>query len=187
VFESRRGRQIHEAAIQDPAAVELLQWDEDGLDLLRAMNTPQQKLHLGGPESEAKLLDRHGRYLTYHRPGDTEMLRIGAAGEIVGSIGYWPIERAGDAAYETGWEILPERHGRGIGSRAAALLIARLRPVARHIEVFAFPTPDNTGSNGICRRLGFVLLGMEDFEYPKGTVSPHNVWRLDLSSSAPPV
>ena len=162
--------------------LKLLDWDESGLALLRALNTPQQKLHLGGPESEAKLIDRQTRYLTSHLPGDTEMLRIGADGEIVGSIGYWEIERNGEPVYETGWEILVEHHGRGIGSAAAGALMHRLQAVARHRYVFAFPTPENPGSNGICRKLGFELISTEDAEYPKGVFSPHNIWRLDLSA-----
>lgn len=143
------------------------------------MNTAEQKLHLGGIETEEKLADRQRRYLTYHRPGEGEMLRIAVDGETVGSIGYWEIERDG-AAYETGWEILPAHHGRGLGAAAAKALLVQLKPIAKHRYVFAFPTPDNPGSNGICRKLGFELLGVEEAEYPKGVWSPHNVWRLDL-------
>lgn len=62
-------------------------------------------------------------------------------------------------------------------------MIARLKPVATHRFVFAFPAPDNPGSNGICRRLGFELVGVEQAEYPKGVWSPHNVWKLDLLES----
>jgi RimJ/RimL family protein N-acetyltransferase len=159
----------------------LLPWDETGLALLRSMNTPDQKRHLGGIETEEKLLDRHARYLTYHRPGQTEMLRIAFAGKVVGSIGYWEIERKGIPAYETGWEIVSAYHGHGYGTAAARLLIQRLLAAARHHALFAFPVPDNAGSNGICRRLGFDLLGVEDAEYPKGVWGPHNVWRLRLT------
>ena len=167
--------------------VELLAWDESGLALLQAMNTPAQKAHLGGPESAAKLAERHSRYLTYHRPGDVEMLRISAAGRIAGSVGYWAREEAGRMIYEIGWEVLQASHGRGIGTAAAAALLDRLRPVARYTEVYAYPTPDNAGSNGICRKLGFTLIGTGDLEYPIGTVSPHNIWRLELASWLPPV
>lgn len=155
-------------------------WDDSGLDLLRALNTPESKIHLGGPESEAKLLDRQARYMTYHTPSHTEMLRIAEDGVIVGSVGYWQSDQNGEPAYETGWEILPQFNGRGIGTRAAAALMQRLQPIARHRHVFAFPLPANAGSNGICRKLGFELIGVDDVEYPKGTWSPHNIWRLDL-------
>src|SRR5690606_33780866 len=138
--------------------LELLPWDERGAGLLRAMNTPEQKQHLGGPETAAKLAERQARYLTYHRPGATEMLPIATQGTIVGSIGYWQIERDGGPAYETGWEVISAAHGRGIGGTAAAMLMARLKPLARHRYVFAFPVPENAGSNGICRKLGFELI-----------------------------
>jgi RimJ/RimL family protein N-acetyltransferase len=161
-------------------------WDESGLALLRAMNTPEQKRHLGGPESEARLLDRHARYLTYHRPGEVEVLRVAAGGDMVGAVVYWAREQAGTMIYEIGWEILPAFGGRGYGTRAAAATLARLQPVALHRYVYAYPTPDNAGSNGICRKLGFELTGVEDFEYPKGVVSPHNIWRLDLRAWLPP-
>jgi RimJ/RimL family protein N-acetyltransferase len=150
------------------------------------MNTAEQKRHLGGPESEEKLTDRHRRYLTYHRPGELEMLRIADGGEVVGSIGYWEISREGAMAYETGWEILVAHHGRGFGAEAARALMVRLKSVANYRYVFAFPTPDNPGSNGICRKLGFQLMGVEEAEYPKGVFAPHNVWRLDLRTFAPP-
>ncbi len=150
------------------------------------MNTPAQKLYLGGPETEEKVFDRHTRYLTYNRPGDTEMLRISAHGQIVGSIGYWPTEYRGEAAYEAGWELLPGHHGKGIGGAAARAAVTRLAPLARWRHVYAFPVPENAGSNGICRKLGFDLIGTEEAEYPKGVWSPHNIWRLDLSAWPPP-
>lgn len=81
-------------------SVDLLPWDDTGLDLLRACNPHEQTKYLGGPETEAKLLDRHARYLTYHRLGDTEMMRIAVNGVAVGSVGYWEIERSGEKAYE---------------------------------------------------------------------------------------
>jgi RimJ/RimL family protein N-acetyltransferase len=89
-------------------------------------------------------------------------------------------------AYEAGWEISPQVQGRGIGSAATLALLAHLKAVARHRFVYAYPTPANAGSNGICRKLGFELLGSADFEYPKGMLSPHNIWRLVLSAWSPP-
>jgi RimJ/RimL family protein N-acetyltransferase len=163
----------------------LLPWDDTGLELLRASNTPEQKLHLGGPESEERLVERQSRYLTYRRPGEVEMLRIAADGEVVGSVGYWEINRDGGMAYETGWAILPRHQGRGFGSAATQMLMERLKPVAVYRYVFAFPVPDNQGSNGICRKLGFKLMGIEEAEYPKGVWAPHNVWRLDLPTLTP--
>lgn len=167
--------------------IELMAWDERGLALLQAMNTPAQKLHLGGPESDTKTLDRQQRYLTYHQRGETEMLLISVDGEVAGSVGYWARDEEDERIYEMGWELLSAFHGRGLGTMAASALLQRLQPVAKHRYVYAYPTPANAGSNGICRKLGFELIGVDDFEYPKGVVSPHNIWRLDLPSWRPPI
>jgi len=161
-------------------AIRLEPWDDSGLALLRAMNGHEQMIHLGGPEPDEKLVERQTRYLTYDKPGEVRMLRIVEAGVNLGSIGYWETEWAGETAYETGWSVAPGHHGRGIGGAAALLLLGMLQGEARHRFLYAFPLPGNGGSNGICRKLGFELTGLADFEYPKGTVSPHNVWQLDL-------
>jgi len=144
------------------------------------LNTAAQKAHLGGPETEEKLLDRQARYLTYHLPGDTEMLRVACDGVIVGSIGYWEIERDGETVYETGWEILDAFQGRGIGSPAAVAFVARLTPFARHRYVLAFPTPQNPGSNGICRKLGFDLQGR-----PGHRISSRRVFAAQCLAAGP--
>lgn len=166
--------------------LDLLTWNEAGFELLKACNTPEQTAYLSGPETDQKLLDRQRRYLTYYDLGVGEMMMIGLDGEIVGSVGYWETEWKGEAAYETGWAILPAHQGRGLGVAATRAIMGRLKPVAKHRYVFAFPTPENPGSNGICRKLGFELLGVEEAEYPKGVWAPHNVWRLDLTSALPP-
>lgn len=166
--------------------LELLPWDDTGLALLRACNTAEQLKYLGGPESETKLAERQARYLTYHGLGEGEMMMIALEGEVVGSVGYWHIERDGPA-YETGWAIVPAHQRRGLGSAGTRALVERLKPVAAARYVFAFPTPDNPGSNGICRKLGFELMGVEEAEYPKGVWAPHNVWRLDLPTLAAPI
>lgn len=131
-------------------------------------------------------MERHRRYLTYLKPGEVEVLRVAAGGEIVGSVVYWERDEAGEMVYEAGWELLPAAHGRGIGTAATAAMLARLQPLARHRYVHATPTPDNAASNGLCRRLGFALMGTASIEYPQGTFSPHNVWRLDLPNWTPP-
>jgi RimJ/RimL family protein N-acetyltransferase len=46
--------------------------------------------------------------------------------------------------------------------------------------MLAYPGVDNAASNAICRKLGFTLLGAEDFEYPPGHLMRCNDWRLDL-------
>jgi RimJ/RimL family protein N-acetyltransferase len=50
--------------------------------------------------------------------------------------------------------------------------------------VHAYPSIDNSPSNAICRRLGFELMGDDEFEYPKGHFMRCNDWRLDLEQGA---
>ena len=44
----------------------------------------------------------------------------------------------------------------------------------------AFPNVENAPSNAICRKLGFTLLGAQEFEYPKGHFMLCNDRQLDL-------
>jgi RimJ/RimL family protein N-acetyltransferase len=50
--------------------------------------------------------------------------------------------------------------------------------------LYAYPSVDNAPSNAVCRKLGFMLLGVTDYEYPPGNVLRCNDWRLDLFASA---
>ena len=161
--------------------VRLKAWTAADLDLLRQANSPEMTVHLGGPESEEKLLDRHRRYLDLTDPAAGRMFSVLLAdGQRVANIGYWERDWHGQQVYETGWSVVPAFHGRGIATAAALAVIDRVRALRRHKYLHAFPAVDNTASNTVCRRAGFALHGEVDFEYPKGTVSPHNNWRLDL-------
>ena len=46
------------------------------LSLLRQANTPEMTAHLGGPETEDKLLDRNRRYLQRDDPGAGQMFAV---------------------------------------------------------------------------------------------------------------
>jgi RimJ/RimL family protein N-acetyltransferase len=161
--------------------VRLEPWGKDDLPLVRRlMGDPAMTEHLGGPESEEKLLDRQRRY-----ERETGMFKIidEETGEAAGSVGYWEKDWHGGSVYETGWSVLPEFQGRGIAVAATRLLIERVRADARHRYLHAFPSVDNAPSNAICRKLGFELLGDQEFEYPKGHFMRCNDWRLDLSAA----
>lgn len=166
---------------EGPIAVWLKAWTAADLDLLRQANSPEMTAHLGGPESEAKLLDRHRRYLGLKDPAAGLMFSVVLAdGQRVANIGYWERTWRGQLVYETGWSVAPAYHGRGIATAAALAVIERVRAQRRHRYLHAFPAVGNAASNAVCRKAGFTLCGPVDFEYPKGTVSPHNNWRLDL-------
>jgi len=163
-----------------PIEVRLEPWSDADLPLLRATNTPAMTRHLGGPESEAKLLDRHRRYVE-----GNDMLRVVLlpGGEVVGSTGYWSKDWRGEPVYETGWAVLPEFQGRGVAAAAVRAVVARAAAEGTRHYLHAFPSVENAPSNGVCRKVGFELLGEHDFEYPPGHWMRCNDWRLDLSAA----
>ena len=106
-----------------------------------------------------------------------------ATGDAMGSVGYWEKDWRVETVYETGWMVLPEFQGRGVGAAATAEVIAEARNERRHRYLHAFPSVENAPSNAICRKLGFAFLGEHDFEYPPGHPMRCNDWRLDLSAA----
>ena len=159
--------------------VRLEPWGKDDLPLLeRLLGDPKMTEHLGGPESAEKLAERQARY----EQEGSGMFKIvdEASGEAVGSVGYWERPWRDEDVYETGWSVLPEFQGRGIAAAATSQVIALARSERRLRYLHAFPSVDNAASNAICRKLGFTLLGAEEFEYPKGSFMRCNDWRLDL-------
>ena len=162
-------------------AVRLQAWTQADLSLLREANAPEMKAHLGGPETDDKLLDRHRRYLQVDDPGAGLMFAVVLPdGQRVGIIGYWERTWQHKLVYETGWSVMPAFHGRGIATAAARAVAARARAQHRHEQLHAFPAADHPASNAVCRKAGFTLRGETDFEYPPGTIMRCNDWQLDL-------
>ncbi|NUT34018.1 MAG: GNAT family N-acetyltransferase [Hamadaea sp.] len=159
--------------------IRLVPWSEGDLDLLWQTNSPEMTDHLGGPESDEKIRDRHQRYLKLETG---RMFRVEALPEglTAGSIGYWERPWRGGTVFETGWGVLPAFQGRGIAVAAARAVIEQARADGRHRWLHAFPGVDHPASNAVCRKAGFTLLGDVDFEYPPGTVMRSNDWRVDL-------
>ncbi|MGW2562859.1 GNAT family N-acetyltransferase [Streptomyces sp. NPDC001514] len=168
------------------AVVRIEPWSEGDFALLQAANAPELMEHLGGPETDEKLAERHKRYVTLSadRTGAGRMYRVVLAdgGEAVGTIGFWETTWQGQQAYETGWSILPGFQGRGIATAATLAVVAEARAAGKHRYLLAFPSIDNAPSNGVCRKAGFSLLGECEFEYPPGRPMRGNQWRLDLQS-----
>ena len=149
------------------------------------MGDPEMTRYLGGPESPDKIAERHERYLHIPERGTGGMFTVVVepGGEAVGSVGYWDKEWRDQSIYEVGWSVLPEHKGRGIAGRATSAVIDEARAEGRHRFMHAFPGVENVASNAICRKLGFTLLGPEDFEYPPGHPMRCNDWQLDLSAT----
>jgi RimJ/RimL family protein N-acetyltransferase len=166
----------------DISPVHIEPWSDTDLDLLRRLNAPEMTEHLGGPETEEKILKRHKNYLEPGEAGSGGMFRVVTlpGHQAVGNIGYWERVWRGETVYETGWAILPEFAGRGLATAAGAAVITLARAEHRHRYLHAYPSVDHPASNAICRKLGFFLLGECDFEYPPGTTMRCNDWRLDL-------
>ncbi|MEU3251708.1 GNAT family N-acetyltransferase [Streptomyces sp. NPDC006997] len=163
------------------ADVRLEAWGEGDLWVLRALNSAETTEHLGGPESEERVLARHRRYLGL---GDGRMYRVVLAdgGETVGSVGFWEREWRGGPVWETGWGVLPAFQGRGLAVRAARAVVGAARTAGRHRYLHAYPKVAHAASNAVCRRAGFTLLGEVGFEYPKGNPIRCNDWRVDLGA-----
>jgi RimJ/RimL family protein N-acetyltransferase len=173
---------------------------DEYLDLLVRKNTPEMTAFLGGPEPHEKLVERNARYAALGESGAGRMFRIlvpapdgsgasgGVGGEAVaGSVGYWEREWRGATVYEAGWGVLPEFQGRGLAARAVAAVLAdaaaeRARRGAAAVPgaVHAYPKVEHAASNGVCRKVGFTLLGVCDFEYPPGHPIRCNDWRYEL-------
>jgi RimJ/RimL family protein N-acetyltransferase len=163
-------------------------WGADDLPLLeRLLGDPAMTEYLGGPESPETIAKRHARYVTLPERGTGEMFTVvdTATSEAVGSVGYWDRDTPESLAYETGWAVLPEFHGRGIATIATAQLIELLRAARERRYLYAYPSVDNGPSNAICRKLGFEVVGMTEYEYPidSGNILRCNDWRLELFSA----
>ena len=98
--------------------VTLQRWGPDDLPVLERANTPEMTAHLGGPETDEQVRQRHERYLRQWDTGEARMFRIDVDDEPAGGIGWWQVEHDGVPAYETGWSVFPEWQGKGV-ARAA--------------------------------------------------------------------
>jgi RimJ/RimL family protein N-acetyltransferase len=160
-------------------------WGEEDLPLLeKCLGDPAMMEHLGGPMSSEEIVERQRRYEQRPGTGTGQMFKIvdAATGESVGSVGYWERDSSEGQVYETGWLVLPAFQGHGVATSATAQVIEHARAAGNHRYLYAYPSVDNAPSNAICRKLGFTLIRVSDYEYPKesGNILRCNDWRLDL-------
>lgn len=162
--------------------MELVDYTDADLPLSIALETnPELMAELGGPRSREAIERVHRRRIP-PLADDGIWLKVlpdetlAAAGEI----GVWRSEWRGDELWEVGWMLLPEFHGRGLGSEALGMLIERLSSEPRFDIVHAFPGISNAPSNGLCRRFGFTLVEQGEVEFA-GRPFNCNHWLLETS------
>jgi RimJ/RimL family protein N-acetyltransferase len=161
-----------------------------GADLdayIRMRCDPVMMTELGGPrsrtEAAAKLIDdveaaaSDESWILMILPDEQEP-------EIVaGSVVLWSNNEQADAFSEIGWMVLPDFQGKGVAKTAVGMLLARAREDGRWGDIHAYPGVTNGPSNGICRSLGFELLGRETIDYA-GQPFESNHWRIQSGNSA---
>ncbi len=166
--------------VPDPV-VRLEPWGAGDLPLLeKLLGDPAMMVHLGGPESHEKLVERQARY----EPAGSGQFKIvvESTGEAVGWVGYWERTWLDQQVFEIGWSVLPAFQGRGLATIATVQAIDLARSERKHRFVHAFPSVDNPPSNAICRKVGFTQLDAHEFEFPPGNLMRCNDWQLDLFS-----
>ncbi|MDH6584833.1 RimJ/RimL family protein N-acetyltransferase [Streptomyces sp. SAI-133] len=104
---------------------------------------------------------------------------------VAGALTIWSHDLGDGPLSEIGWMVLPEFQGRGWGKRSVGALLERAWQDGRWGDIHAFPATGNGPSNGICRSLGFRLVGETDMPFAD-RVLRSNHWRIAPPSSDPP-
>lgn len=124
---------------------------------------PEMMAHLGGPIPRDLVVAAVPKDIALVASGTAliKMIVVDTPepGAVAGSVTLWAHEVDGEPAAEIGWMVLPEQQGRGLARWAVGTLLDEARRDDRWRVVHAFPGIDNGPSNGICRSLGFTLLG----------------------------
>ncbi|MEV7598019.1 GNAT family N-acetyltransferase [Kitasatospora sp. NPDC089797] len=97
-------------------------------------------------------------------PDDDEPAGAGS-GTAAGLVVLWQDQEDGVTVSEIGWMVLPEFQGRGLAKAATGRVLDAAAADGRWGEVHANPGVTNGPSNGVCRALGFRLLGERDLDF----------------------
>jgi len=101
---------------------------------------------------------------------------------VAGTVVLWSHDFRDQQISETGWMVLPEFQGRGVGKAATRMLLEAAKRDGRWGTINAFPAKTNGPSNGICRSLGFDLIEECDLTSFTGALLHTNRWILDLQN-----
>lgn len=141
--------------------VTLQPWTDADLAVLRRANSPELTRHLGGPETDAALVERHTEYLTGGEA--VRMFRVEVDGVPAGYAGYWEQEHDNAPAYEVGCVIEPEWQGRGVATAALSEVVARAVEAGGGRAVVGYGAVGNEASHALCSKVGFTLEGTGTF------------------------
>ncbi|MET8545438.1 GNAT family N-acetyltransferase [Kitasatospora sp. NPDC004799] len=140
---------------------------------------PVMMAELGGPLPRAVVEARLRKDLAL-TAADSSWIRMivpdGAVDdEAAGIVTLWSDQEDGETVSEIGWMVLPEHQGRGLAKAAVRLVLDAAAEDGRWGAVHANPGTTNGPSNGICRALGFRLLGERELDFA-GRVLRANHW-----------
>lgn len=148
---------------------------------------PVMMEHLGGPTPRENMPGKLERSIASVANGTAWIYKIiphDDSEEAAGSVSLWETEHYGEKVSEIGWMILPPFQRQGLGTRAVGEILERGRAAKRWGVVHAYPPRSNAPSNGLCKRLGFTLVGPCEFEY-QGRMLHCNDWQIDLGVKQP--
>jgi len=142
---------------------------------------PVMMAELGGPLPREGIEEKVKRDVETVAAGSWIKMIIvdeGAHEVVAGSVVLWSHEEDGEPVTEVGWMVLPRFQGRGLGKSAVRALLGQARDTGTWGLVHAFPGVTNAPSNGICRSLGFRLLGQREVDFAD-RVLQSNHWVID--------
>ncbi|TQS42389.1 GNAT family N-acetyltransferase [Cryptosporangium phraense] len=124
---------------------------------------PVMMAELGGPVPRAGIEDKVARDVREAEADESWILIVTPddSDEVMGHIALWTHEQVS----EIGWIVLPEYQGRGVGKWGVRTVLDRAAADGRWETIHAFPAVTNAPSNGICRSVGFTLLGAGVTDY----------------------
>ncbi|WP_051969614.1 GNAT family N-acetyltransferase [Kitasatospora azatica] len=153
---------------------------------LRMRCDPQMMAELGGPLPPEGMAAKVARDVA-SAAADRDWIKMIALEDdaTAGTVTLWNHELDGRAFSEIGWMVLPEYQGRGLAKQAVAAVLGLAAADGRWGLVHAFPATTNGPSNGICRSLGFSLLGEREVLFAGRSLRTSH-WVFDTAPAAPP-
>ncbi|MQS13471.1 GNAT family N-acetyltransferase [Streptomyces kaniharaensis] len=178
--------------------------ESDAEAYVRMRCDPVMMAELGGPLPKERVVERL-RNEVREAAEDRSWIRMivvpdgaGPGEAVAGGIALWSHEShesresresrgsnedGGAAISEIGWMVLPEYQGRGLAKAAVRQLLDQAARDGRWGSVHAFPAVTNGPSNGICRALGFRLLGEREVDFADRVLHCHH-WVVEPGEHA---